>query len=79
MLLTAAAVEGIHVLHPEVIRVGPDGGNGLLEADFNFEAPALKADNLQRVQGQVGAQEDQVAASGMAHPNEAHRLTQGTP
>src|ERR1035441_179902 len=25
ILLTAAAVEGSHVLHPEVIRVGPDG------------------------------------------------------
>ena len=72
ILFAAAAADGIHVLHPEVIRVGPDGVNGLFEADFNFEAPAVEANNLQRVQGQVGAQEDQVPASGVAYPNETH-------
>src|SRR2546422_1316532 len=49
ILLAAATVDGGHVLHPEVISVSPHGVNGLLEADFNFEAPAVEADNLQRV------------------------------
>ena len=70
ILLAAAAVDGIHVLHPEVIRVGPDGVNGLLEADLNLEAPAVKANNLQRVQGQIGAKEDQVPARRMALPTQ---------
>ena len=48
ILLTAAAVDRGHVLHPEVIGVGPDGVNGLLEADLDLEAPAVKANNLQR-------------------------------
>src|SRR5216683_5748774 len=31
ILLAAAAVDGRHVLHPEVVSAGPDGVNGLLE------------------------------------------------
>src|SRR5256886_2609601 len=51
ILLAAAAADGSHVLHPEVIRVSAHGVNGLLEADFDFEPPAVEANNLQRVQG----------------------------
>ena len=79
ILLAAAAVDGGHVLHPEVISVSPHGVDGLLEADFDFEPPAIKANNLQRVQGQIGAQEDQGPASRVAHPDKAHQLAQRTP
>ena len=48
MLRTVAAADGLHVLHPEMVGIGADGVNGLLEADFDFEAPAVKADDLQR-------------------------------
>ena len=47
ILLAAAAADGSHVLHPEVIRVSANGVNGLLEADFDFEAPAVEANDLQ--------------------------------
>jgi hypothetical protein len=33
ILLAAATVDGIHILHPEMVGVSPDGVNGLLEAD----------------------------------------------
>ena len=42
ILFAGAAVDGGHVLHPEVISVSPDCVNGLLEADFNFEPPAVE-------------------------------------
>src|SRR6266496_4181845 len=79
ILFAAAAVDGGHVLHPEVIRVSPHGVNGLLEADFDFESPAVEANNLQRVQGQIGAQQDQVSARRMTHPDKAHQLAQRAP
>src|SRR5438552_18527614 len=47
ILFAAAAADGSHVLHPEVIRVSANGVNGLLEADFDFEAPAVEANDLQ--------------------------------
>src|SRR6266571_1856374 len=55
ILLAAAAADGSHVLHPEVIRVSADSVNGLFEADFDFEPPAVEANDLQWVQGQIGA------------------------
>src|SRR6266498_2339418 len=79
ILFAAAAVDGGHVLHPEVISVSPHGVDGLLEADFDFEAPTVEANNFQRVQGQIGAEEDQVPASGVTHPDKTHQLTQRTP
>src|SRR5690348_1205464 len=51
VLLAAAAMNRSHVLHPEVIGISPDGVDGLLETHLNFEAPAIQADNLQRVEG----------------------------
>src|SRR5213078_844531 len=79
VLLAAATADGGHILHPEVIRVSPDGVNGLLEADLDFETPAVEANNLQWVQGQIGAKEDHVAARGVAYPDKADQLTQGPP
>src|SRR5215471_19763229 len=79
ILLTAAAVDGDHVLHPEVIGVSPDGVNGLFEAHFNFEPPAIEGNDLQRVEGQIGAQQDQIAAGWVTHPDKAYQLTQRAP
>src|SRR6059036_3079807 len=79
ILFAAAAADGSHVLHPEVIRVNANGVNGLFEADFDFEPPAVEANDLQGVQGQIGAQEDHVAAAWVAHPDKADQLAQGPP
>src|SRR5207247_5088423 len=79
VLLAAATADRGHILHPEVIRVSPEGVNGLLEADLDFETPAVEANNLQWVQGQIGAKEDHVAARRVAYPNKADQLAQGPP
>src|SRR5437867_7263145 len=79
ILFAAAAADGSHVLHPEVIRISANGVNGLFEADFDFEPPAVEANNLQWVQGQIGAEEDHVAAGWVAHPDKADQLAQGPP
>src|SRR5436309_15957173 len=55
ILFAAAAADGRHVLHPEVIGVSANGVYGLFEADFDFEPPAVEANDLQWVQGQIGA------------------------
>src|SRR5437016_10948754 len=46
ILFAAAAADGSHVLHPEVICVSANGVNGLFEADFDFEPPAVEANDL---------------------------------
>ena len=79
ILLAAAAVDGVHILHPEVIRIRPHGVDGLLEADLDFEPPTVQANNLQRVQGQIRAEEDQVPARRVAHPHKTHQLPQRAP
>jgi hypothetical protein len=49
VLRTIAAPDRVHVLHPEMVGVSADRVNGLLETDFDFEAPAVQANNFQRV------------------------------
>ena len=50
MLRAVAAPDRFHVLHPEVIGINADGVNGLFETDFDFEAPAVEADDFQGFQ-----------------------------
>ena len=56
-LIAAAPADRLHVAHPEVVSVGSDRVNGLLEADFDFESPSVETDDVQGRQSQVGAQE----------------------
>ena len=41
MLLAAAPMDRGHVTHPEMVSIGTQRVNGLLETDFNFEAPSV--------------------------------------
>src|SRR5206468_537065 len=59
--------------------VSADGVTGLFEADLDFQPPAVEANDLQWVQGQIGAEEDHVAAAWVAHPDKADQLAQGPP
>ena len=79
LLVAAAAPDGPHVLHPKVVSVSSDGVDGLFEAHFNFEPPAIEADYVQRVQSQIGAEQDQVAARRVIDPDKADQLAQGAP
>jgi hypothetical protein len=79
MLRAVAAPDRFHVLHPEVIGIGADGVDGLFETDFDFEAPAVEADDFQGFQGQIRAEQHQPAARGMDHPDEADQAAQLAP
>src|ERR1035437_7696848 len=79
VLVAAATAEGGHGLHPKVIGIGAQRVNGLLETDLDFESPAVEADDVQRVHGQIGAEENEPPPAGMNHPNKADQPTQRAP
>ena len=79
VLRTLPAPDRIHVLHPEVEGIGADGVNGLLETDLDFEPPAIEADDLQRLQGLIGAEQNQPATGGMDHPDKPNQAAQLAP
>ena len=62
-----------HGAHPEVIRPSADGVEGLLESDLDLEAQGVEPDDLRRREGQVGAEEQDLAALGMHDRHEAHK------
>ena len=62
-----------------MIGIGAQGVNGLLETDLDFESPAVDSNDVERVQGQIGAEENEPPPAGMNDPNEADQLTQRTP
>ena len=76
VLVAAAPANGCHIAHPEVVGVSAHGMDGLPEACFNFESPTVKANDVQGVHSQVGAEEDQAPALGMDHPDKTDRLSQ---
>jgi len=47
-----------HDRHPEVISIGTDGIEGLLEKDFDFESEAIETKDVHRQQGQVRSHKD---------------------
>ena len=79
VLVAVAPTEGSHRWHPKVISIGAQGVNGLLETDLDFESPAVESNDVERVQGQIGAEENEPPPAGMNDPNEADQLTQRTP
>ena len=54
-----------------MIGIGTEDADGMLEGDFDFEAQAIEADDVQRLQGQVGAHQQDGAALGMQDGDEA--------
>jgi len=79
VLGAVAAPDRFHVLHPEVEGISADGVNGLFETDFDFEAPAVEADDLQGMEGQIRAEQHQPSARGMDHPDKPDQAAQLAP
>lgn len=79
VLIPGASWKGCHGLHPEVIGVGSEGVDCLLEADFDFEAIAVESDNLEWVNGDIGSHEDHATAERVVDENESHEPSDGTP
>ena len=63
--VTTAASDGGHEPHPEVITVGADGMNGLLETNLDLIAQTIELNDPQGIQMDVGAEEDDSATVGM--------------
>lgn len=55
--------------HPEVIGVSAENPHGLLEGQFDFEAQAIEAADLDWRHGQIGGDEDQAASGGVTSVN----------
>jgi hypothetical protein len=66
VLVAGAAWDGSHELHPEVVGVAAEGVKGLTEADLDFETVAVEGDDLEWIEGGVGAEEDDASAGGVA-------------
>jgi len=79
VLISGAAGYWRHGRHPEVIAVSSHRMDRLLEGHLDFEAHTIEADDVQRLQGQVGGQENLGAAVRMDHGHEAHEAADGTP
>jgi hypothetical protein len=79
VLIAVAAAEGPHGFHPEVLGIGADGVNGLLETDFDFEPPAVKLEDGQRIEGEVGAQKNEASTRGVIDQDETGQPTQRPP
>ncbi len=50
ILIATAFTNTGHFFHPEVICIGPQSINGLLEADFYLEAVPIDPDDIQGIQ-----------------------------
>ena len=68
-----------HISHPEVIGIGADAVDGLLEGHFDFESQAIEADDVERSQGRVGAHQQDGAALGVEYGDEADEDAGGAP
>src|SRR6516165_2720822 len=79
VLVATHAAKGRHGGHPEVIGIGTEDADGLLEGDFDFEAQAIDADDVQGLQSKVSAHQQDGAALGMKDGDEADEDADGAP
>ena len=56
ILVAVSWSQRLHALHPEMVGVGADGANGLLEGEFDFESQAVEPDDIERIVGGVTGQ-----------------------
>lgn len=68
-----------HNGHPEVIGVRTDDPESLLEGDFDLETQAIEFDDLQGGEGEIGGHQEDRAAIGMAHGDEADEYADRAP
>ena len=74
ILVTGKARPWFRGLHPELIPIGSNGVDGLLEGHFNFEAHTVELNNLERRESQIGAKQYFTPRSGwMTRMNRTRR------
>jgi hypothetical protein len=79
MLVAIATAQGLHSPHPEMVSVGTQHMHGLAESQLDSEPVAVQLEYLQRREGEVGRQQEDGAALGMADDHETHHAGGGTP
>ena len=79
MLVAVSSSKGFHVSHPEMVGVGADGVNGLLEREFDFESQAVDPDDIDRVEAEIGGHEDALSSAGMIDEDKAHEGSDRSP
>jgi hypothetical protein len=79
MLIAVPVAERLHGGHPKVVGEGADQAHRLFEAVLDLEAQAVEANDLDGVQGSVGAHQQAGAAGRVEHGHEAHEPTGGAP
>ena len=62
MLITISPAQRFHIPHPEVIIERTDETYRLFEAMFDFESKAIESNDVNGVQGEIGAHQ-QAASS----------------
>jgi hypothetical protein len=77
VLVAADAPQSHHGRHPEVIGIRADDPKGLLEGHFDLEPQAVDLDDVQGGQSQVGAHQQDGAATGMVDHDEADEDARG--
>ena len=70
ILVSVSSSKGLHVAHPEVVGVGAERADGLLERQLDLEPQAVETDDLERIEGQIGRHQDALASGGMIDEDE---------
>ena len=76
-LVAIVASQGLHVLHPEVIAEHTDLAHVLLEGELDLEAQTIETNDLDGVEGGVGAHQEARASCGMAPATKRTRRPAG--
>src|SRR6202166_1469510 len=79
VLRAAVARDALHAAHPEVIVVGAETPQRLLEGQLDLEAQSIAADDIDGRESQVRGEEDAAAAGRMIDEDEADYAPQRSP
>ena len=79
VLVSADPPYGRHGRHPEVIAIGADDTERLLEGQFDLESQAIDANDIQGTQCPVGRHQQDGAATRMRYGDEADEDPYGSP
>jgi carotenoid cleavage dioxygenase-like enzyme len=79
MLIAVIAAQWLHVGHPKMVGERADPAHRLFEGVLDLEARTIETNDLDGLQGRVGAHQEAGASCGMDHGDEAHQAAFGTP
>jgi hypothetical protein len=79
VLIARTPRDRCHGHHPEVVGIGAQRMQGLLESDLDFEPVTVTGDQLQGAERQIRAHHNQAPARRMLDQDKAHQLSHGSP